>query len=286
MMRWRYSIIWTGLFSLLVPALTACSLFARSTPPSLPTGRLIVGGSGSAYPPLIALTRKFSDRYPHVQVTFDASSQTSSAVKAVARGTYDIGAIARPLRESELLPGTKVIPVARDAVVIAVHTRTGIEALSTSQLQSIYRGAVRSWADLGGTGCEIIVLDRAEEETAKIVMRQYVLGVDLTITPDAIMLPTEKDMFEAVVNTPGTIGYFSMSYVSQNSKVRAVRVDGVQPSQETLSSGAYPIVRPIGIVVREDRASDFPLREFLAFLASREARDLVRKEGLEPEMKP
>lgn len=278
--------VWFGVLWLLFSPARACFPIAPPTPTPAASGHLIIGGSGSAYPLLAALTRAFTDRNPLVQVTFDTSSQTSSGIKAVAAGTYDVGAIARPLAESERLPKLREVWIARDAVVIAVHSKAKIEELSKSQVQAIYRGDVRSWAELGGSDSEIIVLDRAEGETAKIAMRQFVLGADLSVTARATLLPTEQDMFEAVANVPDTIGYFSMSYILSNGKVHPVRLDGVQPTLETLASGAYLVVRPIGIVVREDRAGAFPLREFLAFLGSSDAAAQLRKAGVVPEVKP
>ncbi|CAG0945505.1 hypothetical protein ANRL1_02388 [Anaerolineae bacterium] len=50
--------------------------------------------------------------------------------------------------------------------------------------------------------------------------------------------------------------------------MHAVALDGVMPSFDTVHSGAYRVVRPIGIMVNRDRPNTTSLREFLAFLDS------------------
>jgi phosphate transport system substrate-binding protein len=67
---------------------------------------------------------------------------------------------------------------------------------------------------------------------------------------------------------------FTFSYLDQNrDKIRAATVDGVAASLATISSGQYPISRPLFIYVKHQHVGIIPgLAEFVqAFVSSRAA---------------
>lgn len=275
-------------------ALCACFLVILATgcAPPLPkkselTGKLIVGGSGSAYPTLTALTTAFIQQHPRVQISFQPSSQSTTAVKYVTEGKIDIGAIARSLNESERTDTIIHIPIARDGIVLAVHPNVKITDLTSAQIRDIYSGKIQFWSEVGGPSREIVVLGRAEGETSRTALSKSIFGGGHLFSPEVTVLPTEQDMFESVAVVADAIGYFSYSYIVRNpGKVRMLAVDSRTPSVETLQSGTYPITRPIGMVVRSNQRAISPLREFLEFMDTLNAREALLKEGLIPEDKP
>ena len=271
-------------------ALWACFLVILATgcAPPLPkkselTGKLIVGGSGAAYPALTALTTAFVQQHPRVQISFQPGSQSTTAVKYVTEGKIDIGAIARALNENERRSTIVHIPVARDGIALAAHPNVQITGLTSAQVRDIYSGKIRLWSEVGGASRDIVVLDRAEGETARIALRKFVFGTELVVSAEAVVLPTEQDMYESVAAVADALGYFSYSYIVKHpGKVRLLAIDGIVPSVETLQSGAYPITRPIGMVVRSDQRASSPLREFLEFLNTPQSREALLKSGLLP----
>jgi len=46
-----------------------------------------------------------------------------------------------------------------------------------------------------------------------------------------------------VKSTEGAIGYVGLGFVDMN--VKAVKIDGVMPSRQTIAQGKYPISRPL-----------------------------------------
>lgn len=73
---------------------------------------------------------------------------------------------------------------------------------------------------------------------------------------------------------PTAMGVFTFSYLDQNrDKIRAVSVDGVDASLETISSGKYPISRPLFIYVKRAHVGVIPgLAEFVReFVSDRAA---------------
>ncbi|MBS0374780.1 MAG: substrate-binding domain-containing protein [Proteobacteria bacterium] len=74
-------------------------------------------------------------------------------------------------------------------------------------------------------------------------------------------------------NDKSAVGVFTFSYVDQNrDKISAAKVDGVAASLETISSGQYPISRPLFIYVKKSHVGVIPgLAEFVQEFVSDKA---------------
>jgi len=57
------------------------------------------------------------------------------------------------------------------------------------------------------------------------------------------MLASNQGVATTVSKTPGAIGYIGLGYLSP--KVKALKIDGVEPSQKTAVSGEYKLSRPL-----------------------------------------
>lgn len=82
-------------------------------------------------------------------------------------------------------------------------------------------------------------------------------------------------MMTTVAENKAAIGYISLG--SLNDTVKAVKIDGAEPSVETVKDGSYKIVRPFNIVTKEklsDQAQDFE-----NFIMSAEGQKIVEDNG-------
>jgi phosphate transport system substrate-binding protein len=75
----------------------------------------------------------------------------------------------------------------------------------------------------------------------------------------------DNAIVQTLEKTPGATGVFGYSFLENNmDKVKAATVDGVAPSFDTISSGAYPLSRSLYIYVKKANIGVTPgLREFL-----------------------
>lgn len=237
-----------------------------------------ISGSGSAYWALKILATAYEQKYPNIRVVFNPSSKTSEGVRGVKEGIIDIGVTSRELavRESN---GIEYRAIALDPLAIATHKSvTGIRNLQAEQLQAIYRGEVKNWRDLGGPDAPIVLLDRAEDEGAKILLRRYYLGQKLRVTSEAMIMPKEKDVIKMVDTTYYSVGLFSLvRAIKENLPVNHLNLDEVAPTLENVRNGKYKMVRAIGIVWKgEPEAS---VEEFIEFLSSQEAAKILEEAG-------
>lgn len=276
------------LSSLLVVALlltTACQTDAPSEGKSAAdaTTQLRVSGSGTCLPLLRILAAEYKAVHPEagVEFAFLPGLHSGGGIKGVANGDLDIGSVSRELSEDESALGLAYKELSTDGLVIAVHPGVTIKGLTTQQVRDIYSGKYSNWSELGGPDMLIVILDRNEDESAKIILRKYVLGPDLAITPKAVNLYYEPDMIDGLKSTAGAIGYFSLGFgLSQNVEVNYLELDGVEASITNIENGTYKMVRPLGVVTAGEPPA--AVKAFVDWASGDDARALMKSKGFAP----
>jgi phosphate transport system substrate-binding protein len=90
---------------------------------------------------------------------------------------------------------------------------------------------------------------------------------------------------QKVEQNPGTIGIFGYSYLEENAdRIRGIRVNGVSPTYDTISTFKYPGARPLFIYIKNAHASAIPaVRAYAAEFTKESAfgpNGYLRKSGL------
>ncbi len=260
-------------------ALAGCAESPESTVDRKPGEPVRVSGSGTCLPLLRILTAE----YPGAPTEFVylPGLHSGGGIKGVANGDLEIGSVSRELTAEEAELGLRYTLLSRDGLVIATHPSVKIEGLTSQQVRDIYEGKHANWKELGGPDLPITILDRNEDESAKIILREYVLGKDLKITPKAVNLYYEPDMIEGLQSTVGAIGYFSLGYgISQEVPVNMLKLDSITPTVAAIEDGTYKVIRPLGVVTAEDAGEQ--IDAFLAWATSAEAVELIKSKGFAP----
>ncbi len=84
-----------------------------------------------------------------------------------------------------------------------------------------------------------------------------------------------------VASNDYAIGYASLASVMHNDTVKSLKVNGVDATTENILSGSYPIARPFNIVTKGE-AEDELVKDFIAFIMSKQGQEEVAKDGLVP----
>ncbi len=243
--------------------------------------RVRVSGSGTCLPLMRVLTERYEQDHAELEFVYLPGLHSGGGIKGVASGDLELGAVSRSLNADENDLGLTYVQLADDGLVIAVHPSVTIDELTSQQVRDIYSGKYDNWAQLGGPDLPMVILDRNEDESAKIILRQYVLGADMVVTDKAINLFYEPDMVEGLVKSPGAIGYFSLGLgLSDKVAVRYLKLDGVVASVEDIDNGSYPVIRPLGLVFAPSASSE--IRDFAKWAVGDEAIALMRERGFAP----
>ncbi len=92
-------------------------------------------------------------------------------------------------------------------------------------------------------------------------------------TEEAIIQMQTETVIKNVESDKNAIGYISTGSLSE--RVKALNVDGVEPSQENIKSGSYKISRPFILVQKEEN----PLvNDFIKFILSKEGQNIISED--------
>ncbi|MDO5037104.1 MAG: substrate-binding domain-containing protein [Tissierellia bacterium] len=141
------------------------------------------------------------------------------------------------------------------------------EAADPSELGAI---AVVSREDGSGTrGAFVEIVGILEED-------ENGEEIDMT-TQEADIQNSTNGVMTTVAGNPSAIGYISLG--SLNDTVKALSIDGVEPTAETIIAGDYAIARPFLLVTKGAPAEGSIEEDFLKFAHSKEGQDLAEQEG-------
>lgn len=101
---------------------------------------------------------------------------------------------------------------------------------------------------------------------------------DMT-TQEAIVQNSTNAVMQTVSQDAEAIGYISLG--SLNDTVKAVKIEGVEATEENIVNGAYKISRPFNLAFKEAEINDLA-KDFLKFCLSEEAQALTLEEGYVP----
>jgi phosphate transport system substrate-binding protein len=249
--------------------------------------QLRIAGSGSGIAILKIVNESFENAHPGIGLNFLPSTSTVDGMIGVSQGLLDIGSAARKLTvpEKELHPGIVEYSFVKDALVMCVNPNVGVMSLTKDEIKRIYAGNITDWSQVGGQKGKIVVFDREETDSSKILLREHILGQGTPVTKDAIVLQSSDSMHASVEATRDSIGQCSLGGIRFNGvSVKSLALDGIIASASTIRDGSYPLVRDFGIIVKKEGLN--PATEvFIKHIFSEEAKEVLARYGYFPSPK-
>jgi len=97
------------------------------------------------------------------------------------------------------------------------------------------------------------------------------VGDDMYI--EAVVLDQTAQVLTSVETNEYGIGYVSVGSLSPN--VKALVINGVTPSNDTIKDGSYALQRPFLLVVNDDKNSDELVTDFIEFVLSKQGQETI-----------
>ena len=240
------------------------------------SGSISMVGSTSMEKFANALSEAFMEKYPKVTVTAEFVG-SGAGIEAVSNGTADIGNSSRNLKDEEKAKGVAENIVAIDGIAVVVDPANTVEDLTKDQLTSIYDGSVTNWKDVGGNDAPIVVVGREAGSGTRGAFEE------LLKLEDACKYSNELDSIGAVMakvaSTPGSIGYVSLDVLDDT--VKALKLDGAEPTEENIKAGKYFLSRPFVMATKGEISEQSDLvKALFDFIYSDEGSELVKSVGL------
>ena len=221
-------------------------------------------------------------------------TKTSNAWSNIANGNVDILLVYEAAEDTKAYletVGTKleVTPVGRDALVFINNEQNPVDNLTQAQLIDIYTGKVTNWNEVGGEDLDIIPYQRVATSGSqslfmKLLMKDVVpMDAPMELRPAEMgMLIDELARYNNEGNALGYSVFYYANYMYQQPGLRMIAVDGVQPSDETIADGSYPLLNEYYVVIRADEPEDSPARLLRDWILSDEGSAAIVKAGYIP----
>lgn len=183
----------------------------------------------------------------------------------------------------------QIKPIGKDALVFMANASNPVASLTHEQLIDIYSGKITNWSQVGGEDKELRAFQRPVNSGSQTLMQKLVMGeVPMVDGPEVTRFDAMSGILKAMVdftNEGNTLGY-SVFYYAKNMyqlpELKFMKVNGVEPSLQTIYDNSYPYVNEFYAVIREDEPVDSSAHKLFDWLTEEEGQSLVRSMGYVP----
>lgn len=255
-------------------AFTLVSCSSQILPAATPTNQAVIlrlYATTSTMPLIHTLTTNYMRLNP--SITFEISTGNYEAMVQEVMRDDTAYLLTNHLDDQSPLWAA---PVGQDGIAVIVHPENGVTQMTTGQLRNIYQGWIDNWRSVEGGDAGIVVISRENGSGTRAEFESLIMG-DRRTTPTAQIAPSSAAVVTSVARQPHGIGYVSMSFVDE--RVRALTVDGVEPTLENVYANTYPLRSILYFAGQhEPRAEDeyeTHYRAFIGWVQSPEGQALV-----------
>ena len=241
------------------------------------SGTVSTDGSTSMEKVIGALSESFMAQNSGVTVNYNPTG-SGSGITAVSEGRCDIGLSSRALKDSEVASGLVGTVLAYDGIAVIVNPANTVEDLDIETIAKIYTGEITNWSEVGGADAEIVLVGREAGSGTRSGFEELTETVDKCKYRQE--LTSTGDVITAVAQNPDAIGYASLASVKDS--VKALKVAGVTPTEETVKDGTYLIQRPFVLVTKEGVALSPVAQAFFDYATKGQANDIITASGVVP----
>jgi phosphate transport system substrate-binding protein len=250
--------------------------------PAEVTGNIITAGSSTVFPLTQALVERFQSEGYAGNVTIDSVGTGAGFERFCVAAETDIANASRPIKDEEAEAcrqnGREPIEfrVGTDALAVVVSAQNDfLEELSMEQLAQIFSGELANWSEVDASypNQPIQLFSPGTDSGTFDYFVEVVLEKDEERILNVQGLQFSEDdnvLVQGVQGSPYAIGYFGYAYFEENAgQLKAIAIDGVEPTAETAESNEYPLSRPLFIYSAESILQEKPqVADFINFYLS------------------
>ncbi|MDQ8194304.1 phosphate ABC transporter substrate-binding protein [Coraliomargarita sp. SDUM461004] len=240
----------------------------------------------------------FEAIYPNVNIQIEGKG-SSTAPPALIEGTAQIGPMSREMKGSEMDAfearyGYKPTAVGTsiDALAVFVNKDNPLESITSEQIDSVFSSTYRKggtpiteWSQLGlegSLGGRALSLYGRNSASGTYGFFKKVALAGGDFSSSVKEQPGSSSVVQGIGSDLAGIGYSGIGYTT--SGVKAIQIDGVEPTAENCLDGSYPLARQLFVYVNRDprEPMDKLTYEFLRFVLSKQGQEVVEKDGYYP----
>jgi phosphate transport system substrate-binding protein len=204
------------------------------------------------------------------------SMGSGGGIKAVLAGAIQIGVSARPLSEAESKAGAVAFEYGRTPFVFATAVANKTAAITTQNVIDFYAGTVDQWPD--GSKLRLVLRRVGDTDTKSMPEAMRAAKSVAERRKGMVLASTDQDMATSIERIPGALGPSTLALLlSEKRALKALALDGVVPSAQTLANGSYPLYKELLLVTGPKTPPE--ARAFVTFVGSAAGRKVLEQTG-------
>ncbi len=267
-----------------IAKITAVAVLALCGAAASAETKIVIDGSTTVGPISKAFSDFYKENHSGVNITISESG-SGNGVKSLMNNACDIANMSRFMKPAEfkscvdkgILPVAHV--VAFDGLAVVVNPKNPVKALTVSQIADIYTGKISNWKQLGGEDAKIVVVSRDTNSGTYETFNELVLK-KAAIAKDAEYVGSNGQARTRVNTTKNAIAYVGLGFVDDT--VKPLSVEGILPAAKSVSTGKYPIARPLYMFTNGYPKMGSDVYNFVTLHLSKEGREIVSDLGYIP----
>ena len=188
----------------------------------------------------------------------------------------------------------ELIPIAYDAMIFFTNKDNPATGLTKEQISNIYvNDAYDNWSEVGGPDALLYPYCRNSDSGSHAQMEKHFLNGN-EIHPEVqketsfTMSNVLTDVMGAKTDEPKGYGLgYSIYYYYHNmdmfydvhNNLKLLAIDGVEPDDDTIADGTYPLSNNTYVVLRKDTPKDSPARKMAEFMLTEAGQQCVESAG-------
>jgi len=222
-------------------------------------GAIVTAGSSTVFPLTERMAERFQDEGFSGNVTIDSIGSGAGFSRFCEAGESDISNASRPIRESEREScraiGREPIEfrVGTDALAVVVSTANDFVTDVTMEELALLFGSAATWSEVRAEwpnepiqrfipGTDSGTFDYFVEEVFDSNEEPILSAANLQLSED------DNVLVQGVQGSPYAIGFFGYAYYAENrGTLRILNLEGVEPTDDSVEDGSYPLARPLFI---------------------------------------
>jgi phosphate transport system substrate-binding protein len=240
---------------------------------------ITIKGSTTVLPVAQAAAEVFMEKNPGVNISVQGGG-SGVGIASLLDKTTDIATSSRKIKPEEINKAKasgvnpNEIAIALDGIAVIIHPTNSVKALTKAQIKDIYTGKITNWSEVGGKNAKIVAVNRDTSSGTYEAFELLALNKE-KVRRDALTTASNQAVSQTVAQTPGAIGYVGHGFLSP--KVKAVTVDKIECTKQTIQSEKYPLSRYLYVYTNGKPSGN--VQKFIDFLLSVEGQKLVVDEG-------
>lgn len=251
-----------------------------------------ISGSCTIEPVAVRIAKLYNDVYHKSAYIIAGGSQ--SGINQVINGGSDIGLVSRSLTHSEKTD-LSYETIGYDSIAIITNSQNPIKNITTEQLSEIYAGKVDNWKSLTNFSTPVMITSQKTGSAAYEVFNEHIKifnpddpkGIKdkhgIRMTYRANIFKNELDCNYYISENKGAIGFMSLgtaqNLIHQGFKIKLLKLDGIEPTVNNVTSGKYPIKRELNLVFKPENKK---VQDYIGFALKPESQKLVKEMNFIP----